>query len=164
MNDKQPNRKTRRRRDKSATNKKSAHVRLKMTSHGQGKLFVGQQEIGNVAGIDIRCAVGNANECHVMLIPHEVTVEGEFEILASVWDKSGNSTLDRAVEEWKLQTLREALLELGQPEADVDRLLGLEAPEETLPDGTTLPSPDSPELTESPKSSTTETPDPEPDS
>jgi hypothetical protein len=124
-----------------------------MDGHGRGKLWVGTQEIGNVAGVDIRCAVGNANECHVMLVPHELTVEGEFSLLTRLHNThSPDDALAEAVENWKIDTLREALLELGQEESEVCRLLGLPAPS------------NSEELTDSPKSTTTEAEEPATDS
>lgn len=58
----------------------SADVRIEMSAHGVGRVFVNDRELKGVVRVEFSAAHGQPNTCTLSLIPEKVTIQGPADI------------------------------------------------------------------------------------
>lgn len=62
-------------------------VKIELTAHGQGKIFIDGVEVHGVTGFSMKCSAGGTNELTISYMPHSIEIEGVAEI-TSIGDES----------------------------------------------------------------------------
>lgn len=68
------------------------NVRVQMTGHGRGEVFIDGQKVPGVKAVEVMAAVDQLNEVRLTLMPHTIEVEGVFDV----------STIDSGTREYKV--------------------------------------------------------------
>lgn len=55
-------------------------VRIVMTSHGRGEVFIDGAKVAPVRSVKMSVAVDEANELTIVMIPEKIEIEGEFDV------------------------------------------------------------------------------------
>lgn len=55
-------------------------VKIVMSNHGRGEVFVDGAKLIGVKELSLKCAVGEANELTLKMIPDKIEVSGEFDV------------------------------------------------------------------------------------
>lgn len=56
-----------------------AHLKLVLTGHGRGEVFLDGKRVENVTGVNVNACVGSMNEVKITMICDQIEVEGEVD-------------------------------------------------------------------------------------